>query len=62
MTIYFSSEAEAQLDELATYLGTVWSQKAKTDFLALLVDKLELISQMPELYRKSQNRLARVCP
>ncbi len=51
MTIYFSAEAEQQLDDLATYLGANWSQQIKTDFLALLSDKLELISQMPELYR-----------
>ncbi|GAB2581504.1 type II toxin-antitoxin system RelE/ParE family toxin [Spirosoma areae] len=56
MTVYFSAEAESQLDELATYLGEAWSQKTKTDFLALLSDKLELISQMPEMYRKSEKR------
>lgn len=56
MTVYFSEEAEAQVDEIATYLGTNWSQKVKMDFLALLADKLELIAQMPELYRKSEKR------
>ena len=34
----------------------MWSQRVKTDFLALLSDKLERISQMPELYRKSEKR------
>lgn len=56
MTVYFSKEAEGQLDELVTYLGDNWSQKIKTDFLALLSDKLELVSQMPEMYRKSEKR------
>lgn len=56
MTIYFSAEAEIQIDEIAGYLGDHWSQRVKTDFLALLSDKLELIAQMPELYRKSEKR------
>ena len=56
MTVYFSKEAEDQLEELITYLGDMWSQRVKTDFLALLSDKLEYISQMPELYRKSEKR------
>ncbi len=56
MTVYFSAEAEAQVEEIATYLGDNWSQKIKTDFLALLSDKLELIAQMPEMYRKSEKR------
>lgn len=56
MTVYFSKEAEDQLDELITYLGDNWSQKIKTDFLALLSDKLELVSKMPEMYRKSEKR------
>ncbi len=49
MTVYFSAEAEIQVDELAAYLGENWSQQVKTNFLALLADKLELISQMREL-------------
>ena len=56
MTVYFSAEAETQLEELVAYLGEYWSQQFKTNFLALLSDKLELISQMPELYRKSEKR------
>lgn len=56
MTVSFSKEAEDQLEELVTYLGERWSQRIKTDFLALLSDKLERISQMPELYRKSEKR------
>ncbi len=56
MTVSFSKEAEDQLEELVTYLGNSWSQQVKTDFLALLSDKLERISQMPELYRKSEKR------
>ena len=56
MTVYFSKEAEDQLEELTAYLGDMWSQRVKTDFLALLSDKLERISQMPELYRKSEKR------
>ena len=56
MTVYFSKEAEDQLEELTTYLGDMWFQRVKTDFLALLSDKLEYISQMPELYRKSEKR------
>lgn len=56
MTVYFSKEAEDQLEELIAYLGDVWSQRIKTDFLVLLSDKLERISQMPELYRKSEKR------
>jgi hypothetical protein len=31
MTIYFSEEAERQLEELVAYLGEAWSQKVKTD-------------------------------
>lgn len=56
MTVYFSKEAEDQLDALVTYSGQTWSQKIKTDFLALLSDKLELIGQMPEMYRRSEKR------
>lgn len=56
MTVYFSAEAERQLEELATYLGEYWSQQVKTNFLALLSDKLELIGQMPEMYRQSAKR------
>jgi len=56
MTIYFSKEAEVQLEELIAYLSDAWSQRVKTDFLALLSDKLERIGQMPELYRKSEKR------
>ena len=56
MTVYFSAEAEVQLTELVAYLGEHWSQQLKIDFLALLSEKLELISQMPELYRKSEIR------
>ena len=56
MTVYFSTEAEHQLEELVAYLGDNWSQQIKMNFLARLSDKLELISQMPELYRKSEQR------
>jgi plasmid stabilization system protein ParE len=56
MTVYFSTQAEHQLEELAAYLGDYWPQQIKTNFLARLSDKLELISQMPELYRKSVQR------
>ncbi|MFD2569687.1 type II toxin-antitoxin system RelE/ParE family toxin [Spirosoma soli] len=56
MIVYFSAEAENQLEELVAYLGEHWSQQVKTDFLALLSEKLELISQMPEMYRKSEKR------
>lgn len=56
MTVFFSAEAERQLDDLAAYLGDYWSQQVKINFLALLSDKLELISQMPELYRRSEER------
>jgi len=56
MTVYFSEEAAGQLDELISYLGDNWSQKIKIDFLALLSDKLELVGQMPEMYRKSEKR------
>lgn len=56
MNVYFSDEAERQLEEIATYLGDNWSQRVKTNFLALLADKMALISQMPELFRKSERR------
>ena len=56
MTVFFSAEAEQQLEDLAAYLGEYWSQQVKINFLALLADKLELIAQMPELYRKSEKR------
>ena len=53
MSVYFSQRAERDLEQIALYLADNWSEKAKTDFLALLSDKLQLIEQMPELYRKS---------
>ena len=56
MTVFFSAEAEQQLEDLAAYLGEHWSQQVKINFLALLADKLELITQMPELYRQSEKR------
>lgn len=56
MTIYFSAEAEEQLEGIVTYLGENWSQRIKTDFLAKLADTLERISQMPDLYRRSEKR------
>ncbi|MBC7571885.1 MAG: type II toxin-antitoxin system RelE/ParE family toxin [Spirosoma sp.] len=56
MNVFFSAEAEKQLEELAAYLGERWSQRVKTDFLALVADKLALIGQMPEMYRRSEKR------
>ena len=56
MTVFFSDEAEGQLEDLALYLGEHWSQQVKINFLATLSDKLELIRQMPELYRKPEQR------
>ncbi|MBO0930495.1 type II toxin-antitoxin system RelE/ParE family toxin [Fibrella aquatilis] len=56
MTIYFSAEAEEQLEAIVSYLGENWSQRVKTDFLAKLSDTLERISQMPDLYRHSEKR------
>jgi plasmid stabilization system protein ParE len=56
MTVYFSTEAEAQLEAIVAYLGENGSQRVKTDFLAQLAVKLDLITQMPELYRRSEQR------
>ena len=56
MSVYFSAEAEAQLEAIVTYLGDSWSQRVKTDFLAKLADSLARISQMPNLYRQSERR------
>ena len=32
MTVYFSKEAEDQLEELTIYLGDMWSQRVETNF------------------------------
>ena len=56
MEIYFSDEAEKELDAIIVYLAENWSEKVKTDFLALLSDKLQFITRMPEMYRKSAKR------
>nr|WP_293844913.1 type II toxin-antitoxin system RelE/ParE family toxin [uncultured Arsenicibacter sp.] len=56
MEIYFSAEAEEELDKIVTFLSENWPAKVKTDFLAALSDKLRYIEQMPELYRKSLKR------
>ncbi len=56
MTVYFSAEAERQLEDIVTYLGDHWSQQVKLNFLVRLSEKLELINQMPEMYRKSEQR------
>ncbi|QJW88762.1 type II toxin-antitoxin system RelE/ParE family toxin [Spirosoma taeanense] len=54
--IYFSQEAEQQLEEIVNYLSENWSEQVKINFLALLADKLQLIVQMPEMYRRSEKR------
>ncbi len=56
MEIYFSAEAEEELDKIVAFLSENWPAKVKTDFLAALSDKLKYIEQMPELYRKSLKR------
>jgi plasmid stabilization system protein ParE len=51
--VIFSKHAASKLDGIVAYLNDNWSQQVKIDFLALLADKLQLISKMPFMYRAS---------
>jgi plasmid stabilization system protein ParE len=53
-TIYLSTEATEQLDQLLDYLESRWSAKVRDNFLVKLDRSLNTISTMPYAYPASQ--------
>ncbi|WP_425576785.1 type II toxin-antitoxin system RelE/ParE family toxin [Nibrella saemangeumensis] len=54
--IIFTEKAERDLDGIVDYLSRTVSSRVKTDFLALLSDKLANLSRMPFMYRASASK------
>ncbi len=54
--VEISERAERNLDAIVKYLAENWSEQVKTDFLADLSQKFELISRMPRMYRQSRTQ------
>lgn len=54
--VVISQRAQENLATIVTYLSENWSSQAKVDFLVELSRKVELISQMPRMYRASERK------
>ena len=52
--VEISERAERNLDAIVKYLAENWSEQVKTDFLADLAQRFELIARMPRMYRQSR--------
>lgn len=53
-TVAITDQAEADLDQIVDFIGANWPSKIKTDFLASLSDKLQLLETNPFIYRSSK--------
>jgi plasmid stabilization system protein ParE len=53
MSIFFSQEAEEQLDALLHYLEHVWGERAMFNFLDKLDQSLLIVSEMPNAFPHS---------
>ncbi len=55
--IIWLPKAEERFDEIITYLIQEWSEKVVEQFVERTNEVLLLISQNPELYRKSSKKI-----
>jgi plasmid stabilization system protein ParE len=53
-TVAITDQAEEDLDRIVEFIGLNWPAKIKTDFLASLSDKLQLLETNPFIYRASK--------
>jgi addiction module RelE/StbE family toxin len=56
LEVVISERAEKNLDAIVHYLSANFSEKVKMDFLAQLSEKVQAISQMPNMYRASKKK------
>ena len=54
--VVISQRAADNLADIVAYLSQHWPAQVKIDFLAELSHKIELISQMPQMYRASRRK------
>jgi len=56
LEVYWSEEAENQLDEIIQYLEENWSEKDIRNFFKRLEDSIEAIKDSPYTYKLSQRK------
>ncbi|CAN5311632.1 hypothetical protein BH09BAC4_BH09BAC4_30910 [soil metagenome] len=52
--VLITAQAEADLDRIIEFIRQQWSHSIKTDFLAALSQKMQLLTTMPFMYRASE--------
>lgn len=52
--IQLTDQAERDLDDIVAFIRQQWSERIKTDFLATVSHKMQLLATMPYMYRASQ--------
>lgn len=53
-SVTITDRAEADLDQIVEFIGVNWPSQIKTDLLATLSDKLQLLETNPFIYRPSK--------
>jgi plasmid stabilization system protein ParE len=51
--VRFSASATHDIDDIAKNIAQFWSEKAKTNFLVTISEKLLILEKNPFVYRKS---------
>jgi plasmid stabilization system protein ParE len=54
LDVIISQQAKRDIEYFAAYLSERWSESVKMDFLVDLTEQIEVIAQMPNMYRKSK--------
>lgn len=56
LRVDLSDRARKDIEQIASYLSENWSEQVKMNFLVSLTNKMNLIGQMPYLYKSSQKQ------
>ena len=61
-SLHITQQAEDELEEIVQFIDQQWPSTVKTDLLASLAHKMQLIETMPYMYRASPTQpLVREC-
>lgn len=52
--VLITAQAEDDLDKIIEFISQQWPDHVKTDFLAAVSQKMQLLANMPFMYRASQ--------